>query len=118
MSARFKERADYLATAQAALQGVQRVYSDGEYVVEVHDVSSDMPIEIGLAIKRADKQPIRSWRVLQDIKNAIAGPDRTALEIYPPEDEVTDTGNLYHLWVFEAGARVNLKLVPHRGSGT
>lgn len=116
MGSRFVERGDLLAQAQAQMQGIQRVYSDGVFTVEVHDVESDMPIECRLVIKRSNREPIRSWRELQDIKNAIVGDDRTAVEVYPPENEVTDTGNLYHLWVFERGMALNLTLVPHPNS--
>ena len=118
MSARFREREDYLEKARAQMEGVQRVYSDDVFLVEVHNVKTDMPVECRLVVKRLDRHPIRSWRELQDIKNEIAGRDRTAIEVYPPEDEVTDTGNLYHLWVFEQGAGVNLTVAPHPGSGS
>jgi hypothetical protein len=35
-----------------------------------------------------------------------------AIEIYPAEDEVTDTANIYHLWVFHEGIAPLVKLTP------
>ncbi|WP_425456747.1 DUF7694 domain-containing protein [Aliikangiella coralliicola] len=55
---------------------------------------------------------MRSWRVLQDIKNAIVGRDTIAVEIYPKESEVTDTANMYHLWVFADGYGPTVSLIP------
>lgn len=74
----------------------------GEYIVEKHTLASK-PFEFRLAIKRADRGPIRSWRLLQDIKNAAVGEDRMAIEVYPRESDVTDTANMYHLWVCRVG---------------
>jgi hypothetical protein len=54
-----------------------------------------------LSIKRIDKQPIHSWRELQQIKNLIVGKNHLGVEIYPNEDDLIDTANQYHLWVFE-----------------
>lgn len=116
MSKRFMDRKDFLKRIQAEMPGVRRVYYDGHFTVEVHDAETDMHIECRLVVKRVDREPIRSWRVLQDIKNEIVGADRTAIEVYPPEKDVTDTGNLYHLWVLEEGFQLNLSLVPHRAS--
>lgn len=90
------------------------VYTDleNEYIVEKHGIIDNHPFEYRLAIKRADKSNIRSWRILQDIKNAVVGDDAVAVEIYPKESQVTDTANMYHLWVFKAGYGPNLSLVP------
>lgn len=94
----------YTIQAQNDDPRVEGVFTDdaGNYIVEKHSIGK-MPWDFRLAIKRADREPIRSWRLLQDIKNAVAGPDRTAIEVYPPESEVTDTANMYHLWVFVEG---------------
>lgn len=53
-----------------------------------------------LSIKRVDRQPLHDWRALQAIKNAIAGPECEAIELYPAESRVVDTANQYHLFVF------------------
>lgn len=40
-----------------------------------------------------------SWWEAQRIKNEIAGADATAVEVYPPQLEVVDDADAYHLWV-------------------
>jgi hypothetical protein len=97
---------EYTFKRQYAPQGesVEAVFTDeaGEYIVEKHGIAGKA-FEFRLAIKRADGKLFRSWRILQDIKNQTVGADRSAIEIYPPESEVTDTANIYHLWVFREG---------------
>ena len=39
----------------------------------------------------------------QEIKNDLCGTDRQAVEIYPPDNMLHDTDNLFHLWVFPKG---------------
>jgi hypothetical protein len=56
-----------------------------------------------LSIHAQDRGPMRNWRHLQQIKNEVAGELRTAVEVFPPEDRLTDTANEYHLWVFPEG---------------
>jgi hypothetical protein len=113
---RFKFDARCTDLAQKIDPNIAAVYLDEarEYSVER---GADLPPEAGsiayrLAIKRFDRQPIRTWRILQDIKNQIAGSDRYAIEIYPPESQVTDTANIYHLWVFEEGCGPKVGLLP------
>lgn len=40
-----------------------------------------------------------SWPEMQRIKSELAGPNATAVEVYPPDDEVVDDADMYHLWV-------------------
>ena len=53
---------------------------------------------IHLSIKRHDREPISDWRVMQDIKTSLLGPDHEAMELYPAESRVVDLANQYHLW--------------------
>lgn len=105
------ERADWTREGRRLDPTILRVYADGEYLVEKHSVLETSDFQCRLTIKRLDKEPIRSWRILQDIKNFIVGEEIVAIEIYPKESDVTDTGNLYHLWVFQPGITVNVSLV-------
>jgi hypothetical protein len=52
-----------------------------------------------LSFKRNDRAAVRDWRHVQAIKNSVAGPEREAIEIYPPESDLVDASNEYHLWV-------------------
>ena len=57
-----------------------------------------------LTFKRNDRAAVRDWRHFQAIKNEVAGPEREAVEIYPPESELVDAANEYHLWVLPEGS--------------
>src|ERR1051325_5976369 len=96
---RFQLNVEYTRIAVSRYPSITAVFTDGEYIVERHTTLEDEPYAYRLAIKRKDKAPIRSWRELQDIKNDVAGEDAIAIEVYPRESEVTDTANMYHLWV-------------------
>lgn len=72
--------------------------------------SSDQPEGkdgmLHLSIHTHDRGPVRNWRHLQQIKNEVAGELRTAVEIFPPENRLTDTSNEYHLWVMPDGVDI------------
>lgn len=53
-----------------------------------------------LSFHRHDRAAIRDWRHFQAIKNEIAGAERLAIEVFPPESMLVDAANEYHLWVF------------------
>ena len=40
-----------------------------------------------------------TWPEAQRMKNELAGDDATAVEVYPPQGEVVDQADMYHLWV-------------------
>ncbi len=58
-----------------------------------------------LSVKRIDKQAFHDWREFQQIKNAICGAEREAVELYPAESRLVDTSNQYHLWVLPHGLK-------------
>jgi len=43
------------------------------------------------------------WRDFQAIKNDLCSPTREAIEIYPAEERLHDTDNVFHLWVLPEG---------------
>jgi hypothetical protein len=43
-----------------------------------------------------------TWPEMQRIKDEIAGPEATAVEVYPPQAEIVDDADMYHLWVLPA----------------
>lgn len=110
----FCERKDFLIIGRQKDPIIEMIYTDSanEYIVEKHSVVQNSDFAFRITIKRIDKNTIRSWRIIQDIKNAIAGEESIAIEIYPKESEVTDTGNLYHLWVFKPGISLNVQIIP------
>lgn len=54
---------------------------------------------VHLSIRRLDRTPIHDWRELQEIKNAIVGPQCEGVELYPAESRKVDTANQYHMFV-------------------
>lgn len=89
------------------------VFSNGEYIVEIYKSSCEWGDSIRLSIKRIDKAPIHSWSDLQEIKDKVAGENRIAIEIYPKKEDITDTANIYHLWVLPEGFELPYLLEPY-----
>jgi hypothetical protein len=46
---------------------------------------------------------VRSWADMQRIKNELVGPERVAVEVFPPVSELVDQANIAHLWVLPEG---------------
>ena len=81
-------------------QAVQRmttthIYENDVYHVEIY---YNAPF-INLDIRRHDGGVCTDRRELQQIKNAIVGPEHEAVELFPAESRLVDTANQYHLWV-------------------
>lgn len=43
-----------------------------------------------------------TWHEMQRIKNEIAGAEATAVEVYPPNAEMVDEADMFHIWVVSA----------------
>lgn len=54
---------------------------------------------VHLSIKRHDKNVVRDWRHLQQIKNDVVGNECEGVELYPAESRLVDEANQFHLWV-------------------
>jgi hypothetical protein len=89
-----------------------RVYADEAFIVERWPVPRYSVWECRLVVKRRDRKPIGDRRTLQDAKNQVAGAERFACQLLPPEAEVTDKANLYHLRVALAECPMPAKIVP------
>ena len=40
-----------------------------------------------------------SWHEMQRIKDDLAGSAATAVEVYPPKQEIVDGADMFHIWV-------------------
>lgn len=81
---------------QAILQlTALNIFENDLYRVEV----GNEPPFIVLSITRHDGQPCKEWKHLQQIKNQLVGPEFEAVELFPAESRLIDTGNEYHMWV-------------------
>jgi hypothetical protein len=82
----------------------QRVFVNSRYQVWVHEMTDDRGgTWTHLSIKNQDKSARHDWRDYQRIKNELCDPEREAVEIYPPESNLVDTANQFHLWVLPTG---------------
>jgi hypothetical protein len=78
------------------------VWRNNHYVVMITNNLSVLGLPARrLFIRRCDAGPVHSWYDFQRIKNAIAGPEATAIEVYPPESRLTDVANVYWLWILD-----------------
>lgn len=96
---------DDTLTHPMAPDGVRHAYSNAKYsVLEFHaDTRSVFGTVTLLMIRRHDGAPITQWYELQRIKDEIAGANRTAVQVFPPHEQLRDSANLYHLWVMPEG---------------
>src|SRR5262249_2281454 len=88
---------EMLQVIEAAIQptALMDVYANNIYEVKVRSV----PPFIHLNIHRLDGQPCKEWWHFQQIKNELVGPEFEAVELFPAESRLVDSGNEYHLWV-------------------
>ena len=96
---------------EAGGQAPEHVWRNSRYQVNQDTFPAEgvpAPGVTCLSIKRVDKKPIdvNHWRELQRIKNAICGPEREAVEIFPAESRLVDSSNQYYLWVYPEGVRL------------
>lgn len=96
--------------AHAGLPASNEIWMNDLYQVSVVCMKPDhgeIPPEkkglVHLSVHRHDRHPVADWRHMQQIKNEVMGPDRWALEVYPPEEFLVDAANEYHLWVLPEG---------------
>lgn len=43
-----------------------------------------------------------TFHEMQRIKNELAGADATGIEVYPPQSELVDEADMFHLWIVPA----------------
>lgn len=79
------------------------VYGNKTYSVFVREIGRGA---LHISFHRRDRAAIHDWRHMQAIKNEVAGPERLAVEIFPPESSLVDSSNEYHLWVVPEGAAI------------
>lgn len=98
----FGGRVPTMAEVFQAVEGaIQRsafmtCYENNLYHVKV---AASRPF-IHLNVHRRDGTPCKQWRHFQQIKNELVGPEFEAVELYPAESRLVDTGHEYHLWVY------------------
>ncbi len=76
-----------------------KVFQNNIYRVEIVHTPPCTPTFTHLSITRLDGGTCNEWSHLQRIKNEIVGPEHEAIELFPAESRLVNTGNQYHLWV-------------------
>jgi hypothetical protein len=87
---------------EIAVEREREVWVNDRYTVIVRRLrprSACVPPMVHLSIRRDDRVPVRDWRDLQAIKNALVGPECEGVELFPAESRLVDTANQAHLWV-------------------
>lgn len=87
----------------AELDVARQALNDEVWISEVYQaqrrlIETPLGLMVHLSIKRRDRGPIRDWRDMQAIKNALVGPECEGVELYPAESRLVDTANQYHIW--------------------
>lgn len=62
---------------------LDRTLADGTRHLAVSSLSGERP----------------SWHEMQRIKDDLAGHDATAVEVYPPKQQIVDEADMFHIWV-------------------
>lgn len=59
-----------------------------------------------------------TWPEMQRIKDELAGLDATAIEVYPPRDQVVDGADMFHIWVLRGRLPFGLHLAEIHPAST
>jgi len=51
-----------------------------------------------------------TWPEMQRIKDELAGPEATAVEVYPPRSELVDEADMFHIWVLPGRLQFSLAM--------
>ncbi len=77
-----------------------RVVKNNKYTVFFCKIKTKAGVECErLMIRRHDASTQVPWRDKQRIKNELLGKEVLAIEFYPPESQLFDNANVYHLLV-------------------
>jgi hypothetical protein len=103
-------------SAQGWIGQVDRAWENGWYAVLGRLVGTQIGTVVHLAVRNVPNTGI-PWADKQWIKDSIAGPDRTGIEVFPPADRLIDGAEMYHLWVLPAGMQLPFGIHPLDGQG-
>ena len=102
---KFEEAIAVVNSNQITLEPNQTIYRNKFYTVVKTVLEPELGEKSGLhlSIRHNERKAVRDWRHFQRIKNELAGAEREAVEIFPPESQLVDTSNQYHLWIQTQG---------------
>lgn len=74
-------------------------WEPGGHVQTMGERFTSFGVATYLRVYRDDDQPM-SWREIWETFSSVY-PDRWAIEVFPPADELIDEANVYHLFMLE-----------------
>jgi len=95
---------DTAAVLNKPVPGLDRVYKNAIFIVQRYLRASTWGEMTMLLVNRHDGEPVRSWASLQRIKAELVGPERTAVEVFPPASEAAPQHCA--LWVLPEGFKL------------
>lgn len=78
---------------------VHQVCANNLYAVLIRRFTDEQGNAVTHLAIRTASQLEPPWRDLQRIKNEICGEEATAIQVMPPESELIDEADMYHMWV-------------------
>jgi hypothetical protein len=84
------------------------------YSCQLYRRSTEWGEVVHVAIRRHDGGTGIPWADKQRIKDDLVGPERLAVEVFPPRSELDDAANMYHLWVLPEGFQLPFRLETDR----
>ncbi|WP_113132723.1 DUF7694 domain-containing protein [Hyphomicrobiales bacterium] len=78
---------------------VRLAQANNIYVVLVRPFLDENGAEVMHLAIRTASQLEPPWRDMQRIKNELFGPEATAVQVMPPQSELIDEADMYHMWV-------------------
>ena len=103
---------DYTKIAKKECPIIDQVYVDDEFVAIRYQLPDDAKFAFGITVMRRDGAPIEEWRILQAVKNRIAGEDQEAVLVFPAESRAASPVNEYALFVLPHGTEIRPKYAP------
>lgn len=77
---------------------LDRAWSNGYYAVMARTLQTDWGMVTHVTIRNKPNTDV-PWADKQIIKNKIFGYDALAIEVFPPQKDLVDEANMYHLWI-------------------
>lgn len=69
------------------------------FIVSITPFQCDWGWCVHVVVRAKDKATQVTWVVKQRLKDELLGPQRLAIEVFPPVKDLVDQADAYHLWV-------------------
>lgn len=93
-----KETPAALGFGTGWVRELDRAWENGHYAVMARDLQTEWGRITHYFIRNVGNTDI-PWADKQIIKNKLAGYEKVAVEVFPPQAELVDEAGAYHLWV-------------------